>query len=66
MKRVKAEAKVYSEFFTNVAVAWFVAGVISSLFSPPKGLIEWFGVLTTIFLCLSSLKIATMIIQEAK
>lgn len=40
MAELVGERKVYSEFFTNLAVAWFSAGVISPFFTRPKSIEE--------------------------
>jgi len=40
MVELVGERKVYSEFLTNLAVAWFSAGVISPFFTRPKNVIE--------------------------
>lgn len=34
------ERRVYSEFFTNIAVAWFTIGIITPLFVKPKTIEE--------------------------
>lgn len=40
METLSKEAKIYSEFFTNLAVAWFTAGVIAPFFAKPFGILE--------------------------
>ena len=54
MAELVGEPKVYSEFFTNLAVAWFSAGVISPFFTKPKSAVEIvlfavFGILGAFF-----------------
>ncbi|OIO52840.1 MAG: hypothetical protein AUJ11_00265 [Parcubacteria group bacterium CG1_02_44_65] len=50
--------KIYTEFFTNVAVAWFAAGIIGPIFSPSRELIRIIGSLIAVFGCLVSLRLA--------
>jgi hypothetical protein len=37
---VAGERKVYSEFFTNLAVAWFTGGVISPFFTTSRNIFQ--------------------------
>jgi hypothetical protein len=63
MTSFNAKNQVLSEFFTNLAVAWFSAGVISPFFIKPKPIdfliFSAIGILNTMF----SLQIA-MISKE--
>jgi hypothetical protein len=40
MTELTGEQKVYSEFLTNLAVAWFSAGVIAPFFTRPRDVTE--------------------------
>mgnify|MGYP001572506245 FL=1 len=67
MSELTGERKVYSEFFTNLAVAWFSAGVISPFFTKPKSVVEIllfasFGILGA----LASLRSAVLISKGGK
>ena len=60
------EQKVFLEFFTNLAVAWFSAGVIAPFFMQSKILSEVlsFG-LSGAVIALASLKAALFFAKEA-
>lgn len=67
MAELTGERKVYSEFFTNLGVAWFSGGVITPLVAKPKTLADLLfiismGILGTIF----SLKAASLFAKEEK
>lgn len=49
MKKIVGKKQVYSEFFTNGAVAWFSAGVIAPLFAKPLGIKGLLGSFMSIF-----------------
>lgn len=59
------EQKVFLEFFTNIAVAWFSAGVIVSFFSIGKMLDErlFFGAFGAM-LSIASLRVALSIAKK--
>lgn len=59
MPRLTGEFKVYSEFFTNGAVAWFSAGVIAPLFAKQIGVRELLASVIAILFCFVFLKLAT-------
>jgi len=55
---------VYSEFLTNLAVAWFSAGVIAPLFTQNRG---WMGILNSMIALVASLvslKLAVLFREE--
>ena len=56
--RGSKEAEVYSDFFTNLAVAWFSAGVIAPVFTSSMGLTGFVGSFVSLVACLFSLKFA--------
>lgn len=67
MSELTSEGKIYSEFFTNLAVAWFSGGIITPLITKPKSpidllLIPVLGVLGTFF----SLRAASLFAKEKK
>ncbi len=47
----RAEQKIYSDFFTNGAVAWFSAGGIVPLFTPIQKLDQLMASLGAIAMC---------------
>ena len=67
MKQLQAENKVYVEFLTNSAVAWFAAGVIAPLFNPPTNeLIKFIGPILAMVITFAFLRIATILAKEAE
>jgi len=67
MVELVREKKVYSEFLTNLAVAWFSGGVITPVIVRPKTIQELLvfsllGILGTIF----SLRAASLIARGGK
>jgi hypothetical protein len=54
------ESKVYIDFLTNLAVAWFSAGVIVPLFTPAFGAYKAYTSIVAIVGCLVSLKLAVV------
>ena len=57
------ELRVYSDFLTNTAVAWFSAGVIAPLFYPAEitqGAFRSLASLIAIIGCIASLRLATL------
>ncbi|MBM4401806.1 MAG: hypothetical protein FJ044_01005 [Candidatus Cloacimonetes bacterium] len=61
------EQKVFLEFFTNIAVAWFSAGVIAPFFRQPKIVSEVLSLgLSGAILALASLKAALFFAKEAR
>lgn len=66
MSELTGERKVYSEFLTNLAVAWFSAGIIAPLFNPAPGLSKFSASLVAVVTSLISLKLAVLFIKEEK
>ncbi len=66
MARLSGEAKVYSEFLTNLAVAWFSAGIIAPFFTPAIGIFRFSGSPLAIIACLISLKLAVFFTEEGR
>jgi len=66
MKNLSGEQKVYSEFLTNLAVAWFSAGVIAPLFTPLTNLLKFSNSLLSIVACLLSLRLAVFFSKGGK
>ena len=66
MARLIGEQKVYSEFLTNLAVAWFSAGIIAPLFTPAVGIFKLSASLIAIVACIISLRLATLFAKEEK
>jgi len=66
MKNLSGEQKVYSEFLTNLAVAWFSAGVIAPLFTPLSGFLRFFNSLIALIACLFSLRLAILFKEGGK
>ena len=62
MANVKSENKVYSEFLTNLAVAWFSAGIIAPLFTPGVGIYKAIYSIIAVIACFISLRLATLFI----
>lgn len=65
MAELRGERKVYSEFFTNLAVAWFAGGVITVLAARPiifqnVLILVSMGLIGTVL----SLFLATLVIKE--
>lgn len=52
------EKKVYTEFLTNLAVAWFSAGVIAPLFTPLRGVAQFSASVMAMIGCLICLRLA--------
>ena len=65
-KEITGESKVYSEFFTNLAVAWFTGGIITPLLIKPKGFSETMISFLGIISAFSCLKLATFFAMEEK
>jgi len=66
MKALAGERKVYSEFLTNLAVAWFSAGVIAPLFTPLNDLLKFSNSLLSMVACLLSLRLAVLFSRGEK
>lgn len=66
MAELTGEGEVYSEFLTNLAVAWFSAGVIAPLFAPAAGILKFSGSLIAISACLLSLRLAILFAKGRK
>ncbi len=66
MTELRGEPKVYSEFFTNVAVAWFSAGVITPLFIKPTDLFGFLPSAIAIVASWAFLNIASAFAKEVK
>ncbi|PJE68989.1 hypothetical protein COU96_02250 [Candidatus Shapirobacteria bacterium CG10_big_fil_rev_8_21_14_0_10_38_14] len=64
MVKLPRKTKVYSEFFTNGAVAWFSAGVIAPLFTKKLSLKEILASLIAIISCFLFLKLTTLFNKE--
>lgn len=64
--RFDGEEKVYCEFLTNLAVAWFSAGVIAPLFTPPERVFKFLLSLLAVSASLISLKLATLFVKGGK
>ena len=64
MKDLGGERKVYSEFLTNLAVAWFSAGVIAPLFTPIKNIFGFLTALIAVLAGLLSLRFAVMLVRK--
>ena len=60
MVELVGEKKVYSEFLTNLAVAWFSAGIIAPLFTPAMGIFKLSASLIAITACIISLRLAVL------
>jgi len=60
------ERKVYTEFLTNLAVAWFSAGVIAPLFTPVRGVLQFLGLIVAMIGCLICLRLAVLIQRGGK
>lgn len=59
MKKIRiAKAKVYSEFLTGTAIAWFSAGIITPLFTKRFEIIDLIFAVIGIFVAVISLQIA--------
>lgn len=58
------EDRVFSDFLTNLAVAWFSAGVIAPLFTPATGLFRLSASPIAAIGCLISLKLAILFSKE--
>ena len=66
MAELIGESKVYSEFLSNLGVAWFSAGVIAPLFTPITGLFRLSGSLIAVAACWISLKLAVLFAKGGK
>lgn len=66
MVELTGERKVYSEFLTNLAVAWFSAGVIAPLLTPVVGILRFSGSLIAVVSCLLSLRLAILFTKGEK
>ena len=60
MAKPRGEDKVYSDFLTNIAVAWFSAGIIAPLVTPLSGTPKFSGSFIGIIGCIISLRLAVM------
>ncbi|QQG40892.1 MAG: hypothetical protein HYV37_01040 [Candidatus Levyibacteriota bacterium] len=60
------ERKVYTEFLTNLAVAWFSAGVIAPLFTPMRGIGQLTGSVLAIIICFVCMQLAVMFEKGTK
>ena len=59
MKKIrKSKAKVYSDFLTGTAIAWFSAGIITPLFTKRFEIIDLIFAVIGILVAMVSLKIA--------
>jgi len=58
------ESKVYSEFLTNLAVAWFSARVIAPLFTPAAGILKLLASPIAVIGCLLSLRLAILFTER--
>jgi len=66
MKRLNDGKKVYSEFLTNLAVAWFSAGIIAPLFTPLVSVLRFSNSLASLIACLVSLRLAVLFDKGGK
>lgn len=65
MRQLPAGAKIYSQFLTNVAVAWFTAGVIAPLINP-RGEFNVYITALSVLACYLCLRIAIILKREKK
>ena len=54
----RGEFEVYVDFLTNLAVAWFTAGIIAPLFTPIGEKMRILSYLMAVSACFISLKLA--------
>lgn len=66
MSELTSEGKIYSEFLTNLAVAWFAAGVIGPLFTFGSGPAKFISSLVGLTSCFVSLRLAVAFTQGEK
>ena len=64
MKRIKAQARVYREFFTGGSIAWFSAGIIAPFFTQEITLKGIIGSIVSLNACFVFLKWASLFAEE--
>jgi hypothetical protein len=64
MKTSNDEKQIYKDFLTNLAVAWFSAGIIAPLLTPSLGIFKLTGSFIAVFGCIISLQLAIIFTKK--